>query len=98
MLSSTVSPPRMNTPPEEEVEPQPIPFGLLELDTDWTVIYFKPDGGKGDGGSNEIERARDACVLLRTCGSMGVLPHLLSRIKNQKEKIVANSERTLCVA
>ncbi len=46
----------MNTPPEEEADPQPIPFGLLELDADWTVIYFKPDGGWGDGDLRLVGR------------------------------------------
>jgi hypothetical protein len=46
----------MSTPPEEEVDPQLLPFGLLELDADWTVIYFKPEGEEGDGDSRLVGR------------------------------------------
>jgi hypothetical protein len=46
----------MNTPHEEEFNPQSIPFGLLELDTGWTVIYFEPEGGEGNGDSRLIGR------------------------------------------
>jgi len=46
----------MRTPPEEEFDPQSIPFGLLELDADWTVIYFKSEGIKGDGDSRLVGR------------------------------------------
>jgi len=46
----------MSTQPEKEIDPQSIPFGLLELDADWTVLYFKPEGGEGDGDSRLVGR------------------------------------------
>lgn len=46
----------MSMQSEKEIDPQSIPFGLLELDADWTVIYYKPEGGKGDGDSRLVGR------------------------------------------
>jgi hypothetical protein len=44
----------MNTPLEKEIDPQTFPFGLFELDADWTVLYYKPDSrdtaDNGDSG------------------------------------------------
>jgi hypothetical protein len=42
----------MNTQLEKAIDPQTFPFGLFELDADWTVLYYKPDiretSGNGD--------------------------------------------------
>lgn len=46
----------MSTQLEENSDPRPIPFGLLELDGDWTVIYYKPEEGEGDGASGLVGR------------------------------------------
>jgi hypothetical protein len=48
----------MSTPLEKEIDPQAFPFGLLELDTDWTVLYYKPDGREtaGNGHSELVGR------------------------------------------
>jgi hypothetical protein len=61
----------MSTPLEEEFDPQSLPFGLLELDADGTVLYYKPDAGEGDGVSNSRLIGRNLFTEVPTISRAG---------------------------
>ena len=47
----------------KEIPPLDVPLGLLELDADGTVLYFKPDGGAAQAAGGVVGKNLFADVM-----------------------------------